>query len=124
MSSANTVESARTGASRIDDLACKALGDRRLPDAWVANQQRIVLLPTAQHLDRALHFGLAANERIYAPLSRLPIEVDAISFQGAFLFLRIRAVLRILESRASCSSSVPRGKRDVSEARDAWRSHG
>ena len=72
---------------RIDDLARKALGDRRFPDARVTNQERIVLLPAAQHLNGALHFGLAANERIDAPLSRLPIEVDAISFQGAFLFL-------------------------------------
>ena len=75
------------GHVRVDDLARQALGDRRLADAWIANQQRIVLLSAAQHLDGALHFGLAANERIDAPFSRLPIEVDAISFQRAFLFL-------------------------------------
>ena len=88
MSSANTVEfGEHLGHVRVDDLARQALGDRRLADAGVADQQRIVLLPAAQHLDRALNLGLAADERIDAPLSRLPIEVDAICFQGAFLFL-------------------------------------
>ena len=88
MSSANTVEFGQNLRHvRVDDLARQALGDRRLADAWIANQERIVLLPAAQHLDGALHFGLAANEGIDAPFSRLPIEVDAISFQSAFLFL-------------------------------------
>ena len=75
------------GHIRVDDLARQALGDRRLADAWIADQQRIVLLAAAQHLDGALDLGVAADERIDAPLPRLPIEVDAISFQGAFLFL-------------------------------------
>ena len=75
------------GHVRVDDLARQSLGDRRLADARIADQQRIVLLPAAQHLDGALDFSLAADEWIDAPLPRLPIEVDAISFQGAFLFL-------------------------------------
>ena len=75
------------GDVRVDDLARETLGDRRLADARIADQQRIVLLPAAQHLDGALDFGLAADQRIDAPFSRLPVEVDAISFQSAFLFL-------------------------------------
>ena len=72
---------------RVDDLSRKALGDRRLADARIANQQGVVLLTAAQHLDGPLHLGLAADKGIDAPLTRLPIEVDAICFQSAFLFL-------------------------------------
>ena len=88
MSSANTVELGQNFRHiRVDDLSRETLGDRRFADAWIANQQRIVLLSAAQHLNGALDLGLAANERIDPPVSRLPIEVDAISFQSAFLFL-------------------------------------
>ena len=124
MSSANTVDSAQhLGHVRVDDLARQALGDRRLADARVADQQRIVLLPAAQHLDGALHFGLAADQRIDAPLPRLPIEVDAISFQGAFLFLDIRIVLRLLGiARIMLFVGAARQARGIRRGRDAWRS--
>ena len=76
----------------VDDLARQALGDRRLADARIADQKRIVLLASAQDLDRALHLRLAADQRIDAPVPRLAVEVDAISIERAFLFLRIAAV--------------------------------
>ena len=53
------------------DLARQPFGDRRLADAGIAHEQRIVLLPAAQHLDRALHLGLAADQRIDAAVARL-----------------------------------------------------
>ena len=118
MSSANTVEFGQNlGNVGIDDLARQTLGDRRLADAGIADQEGIVLLPAAQHLDGALDLGLAADEGIDAPLTRLPVEVDAICFQSAFLFLGIRRrPSNSLESRDSCSSSAPRGRREGSEA--------
>src|ERR1700693_1102187 len=69
----------------IDDLASEAFGDRGLADAGVADKQRIVLLATAQNLDRALHLRLAPDQRIDPPVPRLAVEVDAISVERAFL---------------------------------------
>jgi hypothetical protein len=48
----------------LDDLAREAFGDGRLADAGIAHEQRIVLLAAAQNLDRALDFGVAADQRI------------------------------------------------------------
>ena len=77
MSSANTVDIGQNlGNVGIDNLARETLGDRRLADARIADQERIVLLAPAQHLDGALDLGLAADEGIDAPLTRLPVEVD------------------------------------------------
>ena len=80
----------------IDDLAGEALGNRGLADARVADQQRIVLLPPAKDLDRALDLRFAADQRIDAPLAGLAVEIDAIGIQGAFLLLGFSAVFRIL----------------------------
>ena len=71
------------------DLEGQALGDRGLADAGVADQQRVVLLPAAEDLDGALHLGLAADQRIDAPVPRLAVEVDAVSLERAFLFLLV-----------------------------------
>lgn len=71
------------------DLEGEALGDRCFADPGLSDQQRIVLLPAAQDLDRALHLGLAADQRIDAPVPRLAVEVDAVSIERAFLFLLV-----------------------------------
>ncbi len=72
-----------------DDAARQAFGDGRLADAGIAHEQRVVLLPAAQHLDGALNLGTAADQRIDAPGPRLLIEVDAIDLErvGAALLL-------------------------------------
>src|ERR1700683_107749 len=70
-------------------------GDRRLADAGLADQQRIVLLAPAQDLDRALHLGLAADQRIDLPILRLLVEVYAISIERCFLFLLLRPFLLV-----------------------------
>ena len=80
----------------VDDLSREPLGDRRLADARIADQQRVVLLASAQDLDRALHLGFAADQRIDSPFPRLTIEVHAISFESAFLFFRVAALLRVV----------------------------
>ncbi len=83
----------------LDDLPRQALGDRRLANARVADEQRIVLMPAAENLDRAQHFRLAADQWIDAPFLGLAIEVDAIGFERAFLLFRL-AVLFILSVAA------------------------
>ena len=72
-----------------DDAAREALGDGGLADAGVAHEQRVVLLPPAQHLDGALDLGPAADQRIDAACPRLLIQVDAIDLEriGAALLL-------------------------------------
>ena len=55
----------------LDDLARQTFGDGGLADAGIADEQRVVLLPAAQNLDRALHLGLAADQRIDAAVLRL-----------------------------------------------------
>ena len=72
-----------------DDAAREALGDGGLADAGVAHEQRVVLLPPAQHLDGALDLRPAADQRIDAPCPCLLIQVDAIDLEriGAALLL-------------------------------------
>ena len=119
MSSANTVaprEHLRHLA--VDDLARQALRDRGLADAGIADQQRIVLLPAAQHLDRALHLGLAADQRIDPAVPRLLVEVYAVSVERAFLFLAVGVVLRLLRlARVGILVDAARAARRVGEAR-------
>ncbi len=90
----------------LDDPARQALGDGRLADAGIADEQRIVLLPAAQHLDGAQHLRLTADQRIDAAVPRLLVEVDAIDVErvGAALLL-----LAALDRRRS--SSTPRTAR-------------
>ena len=74
------------------DLAGEPLGDRGLADAGLADEQRVVLLPAAQNLDRALHFGLAADQRIDAALARLLVEIDAIGVERTVLLLAVGSI--------------------------------
>src|SRR5262249_41549424 len=71
------------------DLARKALSDRRLAHAGIADEQRIVLLAAAKDLDRAIDFRRAADQRIDAAGFRLLVQVHAIGFErlGALLVL-------------------------------------
>ena len=72
-----------------DDAARQAFGDGGLADAGVADEQRVVLLAPAQHLDGALDLGSAADQRIDAACPRLLVQVDAIDLEriGAALLL-------------------------------------
>ncbi len=74
----------------VHDAARKALGDRGLADAGIADEQRIVLLPAAEHLDGAVDLGLAADQRVDLALARLLVEVDAIGLERVALLLRSR----------------------------------
>ena len=57
------------------DALCEALGQRRLPDAALAHEDRVVLAPARQHVHRALELGVAADQRIELPLGRQLGEV-------------------------------------------------
>ncbi len=64
------------GHVALDDLAREALGDRGLPDAGVADVQRVVLAAAAQDLDRAVDLRHPADQRIDLALLGLFVEVD------------------------------------------------
>ena len=42
----------------------QTLGERRLADAWLADEQRVVLAPAAEHLDHPLELERPADERV------------------------------------------------------------
>ena len=77
----------------IDDALGKPFRDRGLADAGIADEQRIVLLAAAQHLDRAVDFGIAADDRIDLAVARLLVEVDAIGFERLALLLGVLVAL-------------------------------
>ncbi len=80
----------------VDDAARQAFGDRGLADAGLADEQRIVLLAAAQHLDGAVDLGLAADQRIDLALARLLVEVDAIGVERVALLLLLVAGLAVV----------------------------
>ena len=53
-----------SGTSSCEQPRREAFGHRRLADAGVADEHRVVLAAAAQHLDRALQLGGAADQRI------------------------------------------------------------
>ncbi len=79
----------------VHDAPRQTFRDRGLADAGVADEQRIVLLPAAQHLDGAADLGVAADQRIDLALARLAVEVDAIGFERVALLLRLVAALGV-----------------------------
>ncbi len=64
------------GNVAVDDHLGQALDDRRLADAGLAEQHRVVLGAARQHLNHALDFILAANDRIQLPL---PCQVGQVA---------------------------------------------
>src|SRR5262249_6694942 len=58
-----------------------------------ADEQRVVLLAPAQHLDRAIDFGIAADHGIDLAVTGLLVEIDAIGLERLALFLRVLVAL-------------------------------
>src|ERR1700739_3626508 len=79
----------------MDDAARQAFRDCGLADTGLADEQRIVLLPPAQHLDGAVDLGIPADQRIDLALARLLVEVDAISVERIALLLLLVAGLGV-----------------------------
>ncbi len=69
----------------LGDAPRQPFGDRRLADARLAHQQRIVLAATAQHLHHTLDFLLAADQRIDLAGLGQRIQVLGELLQRAFL---------------------------------------
>ena len=58
------------GHVALVDAQRQTLGERRLADARLADEQRVVLPPPAQHLDHPLELERAADQRIDLPVAR------------------------------------------------------
>ena len=74
------------------DLARQPFGDRRLADASIADIDRVVLGPSAQHLDGAPELRIAADERVDLAVARLVIEIDAVILKGGGALLATLAL--------------------------------
>ena len=79
------------GHVAIDDPLGQALHDRRFADAWLANQDRVVLGAAREDLDRAANFLIAANHRIELALAGGSREIAAIFFQRLVAAFRVLA---------------------------------
>ena len=99
------------------DLARQAFGDRRLANARIADQQRIVLLAAAEDLDRAQHFRLAPDQRIDLAFLGLLVEVHAVGGERfAALLHHALAVFAFLARRAP-GAAAPRLRASACRAR-------
>ena len=92
MSSASSRLSCRlSGTSPLTMRKRQPLGDRRLADARLADQHRIVLRPPAQHLHRAPDLLVAADDRVDLALARRLGQVARILLQRVIALLGARA---------------------------------
>ena len=71
----------------IDDAQRQPFGDRRLADAGLADQHRIVLGAARQHLDGAADFVVAADHRIELAGARIGGQVARIFLQRVIALL-------------------------------------
>ena len=71
----------------IDDPQRQPLGDRRLADAGLADQHRVVLGAAGKHLDRAADFLVAPDHRVELAVPRVLREVAGVLLQGIVLAL-------------------------------------
>ena len=107
----------------VDDAQRQALGDRRLADAGLADQHRIVLGAPRQHLDGAADLLVAADDRVELALARSRGEVAGVFLQRVVLALGRRGIGRaaladLLDGR------VERLRRDAGigeDLRPSWR---
>jgi hypothetical protein len=70
------ISARRSGGGHLAavDPPGEPLGERRLADARVAHEERVVLPAPAQDLDRAADLVLAADQRVEPPLLRQPVQ--------------------------------------------------
>ncbi len=101
-----------SGTSPSHDLAREALGDGRLADAGIADEQRVVLLAAAEDLDGALTSLLAADQGIDPALARLLVEVRRSRRSSASGLLlasspRLARLLVVRRRARACGSDMP-----------------
>ena len=83
-----------------DDALGQPLGDRRLPDAGLADQHRVVLRAAREHLDHAADLLVAADDRVELALLGERGQV------AAELLERLVGLLRILRRDALAAADV------------------
>ena len=76
------------GDVAIDDSLCEALGDRRLADAGLANQDRVVLGPAGEDLDHAPDLIVAPDHGVELALGRGLGQVATEALERLKLLLR------------------------------------
>src|SRR5688572_8873088 len=90
----HAVVAERLRALAIGDELRESFDDRRLADAGLADQHRVVLLPACEHLHHPLDFLRAADRRIElalgGKLSEIAAEVIERRCLGLLLALRLR----------------------------------
>src|SRR3569623_1556037 len=79
----------------VDNALGEAFRDRGLADAGFADEQRIVLLAAAQHLNGAVDLSSPPDHRIDLAVARLLVEVDAIGLERLALLLGVLATLGV-----------------------------
>ena len=72
-----------------DDPLGEALDDRRLADARLADQHRVVLGPAREHLDHAADLVVAADHRVELALGRRLGQVAAVALERLELVLGV-----------------------------------
>ena len=82
----------RIGHLAGDDALRQALDDRRLADAGLADQHRVVLGPPLQHLDRAPDLVVAADHRVELAVPGALGQVHGVLLQRLALALGLGAV--------------------------------
>ena len=91
----------------LRDAPGQALGDRGLADAGLADQQRVVLAPAAQHLDHALDLVLAPDQRIDLAVARELVEVLRELLQRRALAVAVLFLLALVAAASRCTWPAP-----------------
>ena len=91
------------GHIALGDAPGQAFGNGGLADTGFTDQQRIVLAPTAQHLDDAFDFVFATDQRIDAAFQGFGVEVGRVGFQWRFLLFGLGIGSRRFLARVFCS---------------------
>ena len=63
------------------DRERQPLDDRGLADARLADEDRVVLAPAQQHVNRAFQLVLASDQRVDQSLGGLFVEIDRVALQ-------------------------------------------
>ena len=100
------------GHVALDDALGQAFGERGLAHAGFADVERVVLAAAAQHLDGALDFVGAADQRVDLAVARELVEVAGEFGQRVALVLVAVLALACAVVAAVCDSSL---------LADAWR---
>ena len=105
-----------------DDPLGQALDDRRLADARLADQDRVVLGPPAEDLDDPADLRVAADDRVHLALAGQLDEVAAVALQRLVLVLGVLvghplAAADLLQRLEDLLLGDPQGARAASCAR-------